>query len=107
MNDATNTADTILRQLGGSGRLSIMIGAKNFVGEDRALSFRFAARAKYGANWIEVTLAGDDTYTIRFAKVTRPRFGGETVAERGTFRGVYVAQLRATIERETELRRSL
>jgi len=42
-------ANTILAQLGGTGRLSAMLGAHSFIGSaDNALTFKFKARVSLG-----------------------------------------------------------
>ena len=102
-----NIPETTLAQLGGASRLSVMIGARHFSSDGRELSFRFTAKASNGANWAAVTLDEDDTYSLRFARVSYPRGGGEKVVERGTFAGVYVEQLRRAFESATGLRLSL
>ncbi len=107
MNSTTlDVADIILAQLGGSGRLSAMIGARQFVGDASSLTFKFQAPAKNKANCIVITLdAESDAYTVRFCRVGRaPLF---TVAERGSVEGVSVSELRRTIETACEIRLSL
>jgi hypothetical protein len=59
-----NVARTILAQLGGS-RFAFMVGAKNIVGSADALTFQFMRTTTTG-NRCTITLAGDDTYTVRF-----------------------------------------
>lgn len=52
---------TILSQLGGSGRLSAMIGAHTFTSDTNSLSFKIKARAKNGIKGIRITLDPSDT----------------------------------------------
>ena len=62
-------ADTIIEQLGRSIRtISMMIGARDFVATDKGVMFRWAAKAKNGANKIIITLDPSDTYTVEFGR---------------------------------------
>jgi hypothetical protein len=96
-------AQTILQQLGGAGRLSAMIGARNFVAYHDALSFTFAARGRDGIRAVRVILTPADLYTVEFIKVGRPTsaYIGRHVVE--TVEYVYADMLRATIEQRTGL----
>ena len=91
-------AATILAQLGGGGRLRMMVGARDFIDCGDALTFRFTARALPGIDRVQVILASDDTYTVRFYD------GVEKVTET---EGVYTDNLRATVEHFTGLALSL
>lgn len=93
-------ASTILAQLGGSGRLSAMIGARDFLDCGDALAFRFSARAKGGINRVKVRLAGDDTYTVTF-------YRGRLAEQVAEIDGIYADGLRETIENRTGLVLSL
>jgi len=93
-------ASIILAQLGGSGRLSAMIGARDFLDCGDALAFRFTARALHGINRVKVRLAGDDTYTVTLYK-------GRLADQVAESTGVYCDALRETIEHHTGLALSL
>jgi hypothetical protein len=96
-------ANTILAQLGGSGRLVQMIGAKHFVGSANALTFQFAGRgARNQSNCIRITLDPWDTYTVEFLSCR-----GVKVTPKGTFTDIYADGLRELIEHETGLYLSL
>lgn len=95
-------ANTIAQQLGGTGRLALMIGAKSFVGSENALTFRFAARAKNGANTVRVALDPSDTYTVTFFSCR-----GTSVKEKSSHSMVYNDSLRTVFESETGLYLSL
>lgn len=102
----TNTAQTIaattLAQLGGTGRLTAMIGAKNFLFDaDGAASFRFSGCKT--ANYAQIKLNGSDLYDVRFAKIGR----GYNVTNDRTITNVDAESLRETFERETKLYLSL
>jgi hypothetical protein len=58
-------ANTILKQLGGAGRLKAMVGAKDFVGDKNALTFKHMKSAK-GTFAVRITLLPDDTYEMQF-----------------------------------------
>lgn len=66
-------ATTILSQMGGSRALKLMLGANNFSSHKDeglgGLSFRFKGSRK--ANYLKVILAGNDTYSMRFARSTK------------------------------------
>jgi len=107
-------AATILRQLGGTGRLQAMIGVRQFFsynpsagpGEGWILggvSFSFPNRAPR-PNYVKITLAGDDTYTVRFLRHGR---GRGNYKDLGTFSGIYADQLRELFDRQTGLYLSL
>lgn len=94
-------AETTLMQLGGYGRLKAMIGAEFFSYDDKGtLTFKFKGCRK--ANYLEVVLDADDTYTMVFLKITNP-----TRKEVGKFSGLYCDQLQGIFENETGLYLSL
>lgn len=97
---APKVAATILTQLGGAGRLSVMIGARDFLDCGDGLAFRFAARAFRSINRLKVTLCPDDTYAITFYKGRI----ADTVCETS---GIYADGLREAIEHYTGLALSL
>lgn len=94
--DNMQVAETILSQMGGARRLSVMIGAKNFVAVEQGLTFKMGKGAKDGITHCTVTLAADDTYTVRFQRVW-----GHKVTEKGTTEGVYCDMLRDIFEDRT------
>ena len=101
---ATNltVANTILEQMGGR-RFAVMTGAKNFVGSDRALSFRLPSNfATDGINAIRVELTPADTYTVTFSKVR-----GTKVTTIHEVDDVYCDVLADVISRRTGLALSL
>ena len=67
---ANQIAETILQQIGG-GKFKIMTGAKNFLShKEGALSFRIPSRfAKFGINYVKITLNASDTYDVEYGKV--------------------------------------
>lgn len=97
-----SAAETILAQLGGASRLKAMTGARDFVGGDADLTFRFRARALDGINAVRVTLDASDTYTVECFAVKNRK--PEKVA---ASTGVYAEGLRETIEHHTGLCLSL
>lgn len=68
-------ADEILKQLGGRGRLKLMIGAKDFFSDDggRSLVFKISAEAKNKIKHIKVHLNESDTYDVVFTKIVRKK----------------------------------
>ena len=67
-------AKEILRQLGGR-RFMVMTGAKDFCSEKGAnwIEFKIGRNASK-ANFIKITLTGNDDYTMEFYKVSWPRW---------------------------------
>jgi hypothetical protein len=47
-----------------------MIGVSNILHGENSVKVRFKAKALYGINCFEVTLDPDDTYTVKFYRVT-------------------------------------
>lgn len=71
---SNQVAETILEQLGGQRRFIRFTGASNFMshGKDNALSFRLPSTrdfVKDGINYVKITLAPSDTYTLEFGRV--------------------------------------
>lgn len=92
-------AEEIAKQLGGTNALIAMIGAKNILGDENSLQFQFGGKATNGANSCVITLDQDDTYTVRFVKLSRaPSFA---VTEKGTTSMVYNVDLRTHFEKST------
>ncbi len=60
-------AAEILNQMGGSGRLAAMVGARDFVNTGRGLRFRF--QGCKAANVCHIVLDADDTYTVEFYSI--------------------------------------
>lgn len=98
-NDMT-IAQTILNQMGGSGKLVAMLGARNFSTEGNDLRFRFRGSRK--SNYVKITLNSMDLYDIEFGKIRKYELiPGES------FFDVYADQLIEIFESVTGLRTSL
>tara|TARA_R110000796_G_scaffold41179_2_gene101936 strand:+ start:3605 stop:3919 length:315 start_codon:yes stop_codon:yes gene_type:complete len=89
-------AQTIAQQLGGIRKLSMMVGAKNFVALESGLTFKLGKGAKNGITHVTVKLEADDTYTVNFQRVW-----GHKVTEKGSFPGAYNDQLVSLFESTT------
>ena len=98
----------ILNQLGGQHFIA-MTGIKHFVQDSkkRTLEMRLP-RNHSKANFLIITLAGDDTYTMEFKRITMPRLslktgkfieGKDETIER--FETVYFDQLQELFTRVT------
>lgn len=97
-------ANTILEQLGGR-KFAVMTGAKNFLGDEKSLTFRLPGGAGYcrdGINCVKVTLDPTDTYTVEFLRIR-----GAKVTTVKTLDDVYNDMLREVFEGATGLRTSL
>jgi len=88
MKQAINIAETIAAQLGGTRRLSMMVGAKNFVALESGLTFKLGKGAKDGITHCTVELTADDLYTVRFQRVY-----GAKVTDKVTTEGAYADML--------------
>ena len=69
MKTANQLAKTILDQMGGQRRLTSMTGAHTFVAHPKGVSFKFPRPASGKPNYVKITLAGDDTYTMEFGSI--------------------------------------
>lgn len=69
----TKPADITLQQLGGSRRLKLMIGAKDFLSDDNGntLVFKFKKGPLSPANYVRITLTPADLYDVEFKKIGR------------------------------------
>ncbi len=95
MKNATQTADTIISQLGGHGHLVSMISASDF--DVSANGVWFAFKGSRVTNAIEIKVEGD-LYNVEFFK------GSKSV---GTSIGIGAAELCGCIEQKTKLYLSL
>ena len=91
-------ANTILKQMGGAGRLRAMIGAKHFVDGGDTLSFKFPNRKRSRGNGVRVTLRPDDTYDMEFLSIA-----GSKIKTVKKYSGIYADQLISTFENQTGL----
>lgn len=90
---SSQIANTIATQLGGTSKLSAMLGAKNFVALPRGLTFKVGRGAKNKATHVTVKLDGDDTYSVEFIRVRE-----YTPTSIETLEGLYVENMRDVIE---------
>jgi len=95
MSDLT-VAKTIAKQMGGTRKLSMFVGATSFGGEENALSFRFKGSKK--ANMVKVTLTPLDLYKVEFSKIVK--YEQKEIA---TFDGIYCDGLIDLFEKTTGL----
>lgn len=95
-------ASTILEQLGRTGRLTAMIGARDFIAIENGAQFKFVAKAKNKANYIRIVLNGNDLYDVKFMKYRSFEF--KDVSEHND---VFCGDLVKLIENETGLYLSL
>lgn len=95
---ALDVAQEILRQMGGIGRLTAMIGARQFVGDKSAIQFKWAAKSSDGSNAIRIELTPADTYTVTFYRIR----GASTKATK-QYEDVYAEDLVRIFEDQTGL----
>jgi hypothetical protein len=92
-------AETIRTQIG--HKALYMIGAKNLLGHDDALSFKIGRNSK-SVNYIKITLTAMDLYDIKYSYVTK---NGEKI--RNEEKGLYADMMHDSIERNTGMYTSL
>ncbi|MGA5726551.1 hypothetical protein ACPCHQ_21705 [Ralstonia thomasii] len=92
-------AREILRQLGGTACLAMMIGAQHFVSTPNSVRFKIPARlAKDGISLVTIRLNDMDTYDVLYQKVH-----ALTVTTIREDKDIYCDMLVATIEEATGL----
>jgi len=91
-------AKTIIEQLGGTGRLNVMIGATGFVAGEANVMFSFKGSRKF--NKIRITLNGLDLYDIEFMKYSPSKLA---ITKTESVENVYADQLQELIEGRTGL----
>ena len=103
-------SETILRQLGGRAFL-MMTGCKNLAYDARSLRMRLT-KNQSKANYLKITLCGDDTYEMLFFYDRPPRYqvrNGKVLENAGVhrdiarFNGVYWDMLRPIFTQVTGL----
>lgn len=68
MTDLT-VANTILKQMGGAGRIKAMIGVKGFVGLENGVTFSFPNPNPGKPNNVQIDLNGMDEYEVTFRRI--------------------------------------
>ncbi|OQA77035.1 MAG: hypothetical protein BWY30_01179 [Tenericutes bacterium ADurb.Bin239] len=88
----------------GGNRLVAMIGAKNFVRDERnyTIGFKFAAKAKNKANYCRIKLNSMDLYDVEFISIR-----GVNVKTISNHNDLYADMLKNVFETETGLYLSL
>lgn len=86
----------LLQQLGGN-KFIAMTGAKNFVKDTNSLSFRIT-NAKYGINYVKITLNSMDTYDMEFGRIDKSEYRVISYIE-----GIYNDNLQETFTENTGL----
>lgn len=102
-NAASTAAATILDQLGGARKVSMMTGAKHFLADRSAggnpvLSFKIGRGAKNKINAVRIELTADDLYTVSFERIW-----GAKVTTIETLAGCYAEMLVELFEDRTGL----
>lgn len=91
-------ANEIIRQMGGPGRLSVMIGAKQFLGGEDGVQFKWKAKSRDGSNTVKIRLTAADDYELTFYRIR-----GVNVTETKKYDGIYADRLVDTFEKFTGL----
>ena len=106
---ASDVGQTILRQMGGARRLSMMVGAKDFVvykakadseyGEGMgAAAFKFPRPGRGKPNYVKIVLNGRDYYDVTFGSIHGYKF--KPMKE---YTDISASGLQSLFERETGL----
>lgn len=95
-----DTAENIIKQLGGSGRLSAMIGAHGFRATENDVTFNFKGSKE--TNCMTISLNEADLYDINFYKIKGAGFFVASTAS-----DIPVENLKSVIESKTKLSLSL
>ena len=104
-NEQQQVAKTIFKQMGGTNKLSAMIGANNFAfgtNQDQEIYVTFRFKVSKVANQVRITLNHSDTYTMEFFKIR-----GTNVKAIEKISMVYCDQLIKFFENTTKLYLSL
>ena len=97
-------ANTIIQQMGGTGRLKAMVGAHSFLATESGVMFQFKGSRK--ANRCRVTyLPGRDLYRLELLKYTPTRHSHCPVIYEAE--DIYFDMLKPIFEQETGLYLSL
>ena len=95
-------AETVFAQLGGKNKLKGMIGAKDFMKDDKTKSVMFKFKGSKKANYVKITLNQNDLYDLDFKKIR-----GYNVKDALFVRDIQASDLKKTFENYTELYLSL
>lgn len=95
-------AKTIIQQMGGAGRMTAMVGAKQFMALSSGVQFRIGGGAYRKINRVQVTLNGSDLYDVAFFRTTKC-----AVLSVKEVKDVYAEDLKPVFERETGMYLSL
>lgn len=97
-----SAAEITVQQLGGTRRLNIMIGAKNFTSDNDGRTLGFYFYGCRAANYVKITINANDLYDITFIRIKRKdsKVPFETVQE---FENIHVDNLIETFENFTGL----
>ena len=103
-------AELILNQLGGSAKLALVIGAKDFFSDDEgdSLVFKISAKAKNSIQRVKIHLNAMDTYDVTFSKIRYKKDPDlsiriPTIVNVSEYHDVYADDLKKLIETETGL----
>lgn len=101
---AITTLNQLTNSNNGTGRLSAMIGAKNFARDEKnyTIGFKFSAKAKNKANYCRIKLNALDLYDVEFINIR-----GLNIRTVSTHNDLYADMLKSTFEAETGLYLSL
>ena len=101
---ATTALNQLTNSINGGSRLSVMIGAKNFMRDEAnyTIGFKFTAKAKNKANYCRIKLNSMDLYDVEFISIR-----GVNVKTVSVHNDLYADMLKNVFETETGLYLSL
>jgi len=92
-------ANTILNQIGGTRRLNVMTGAKDFMAIENGVQFRIGKNSK-SVNIVRVVLNALDLYDVEFGQIRKVK-GIPTYIVRSSVNDIYNDMLKGAIENGT------
>jgi len=109
--DAKTVANTIIKQMGGLGKMSAMVSANGLVfgtEENGDCFVQFSFKGSRKINKCKVILNWDDTYTMEFWKISlRAKNPANMCVKKSDASGLYWDMLKPEFERVTGLYLSL
>jgi len=99
-------AKNILKVLGGTGRMKVMTGARNFVALKNGVTFRIPKMSGVKGNFVKITLSSLDLYDLEVGNI-RKKKGIPTYKVKSEVTGIYADTLMEVLEGETGMYFSL
>lgn len=92
----SQVVQTIVQQMGGAGKLKIMIGAQLMQVDPKTLGIKFPNKQRSKGNYVEIKLLSSDTYKMEFFNLS---VKGKKLVKK--YDGIYNDQLVELFEKQT------